>query len=309
MNEKAVDQLLQGLVLAYFNPRTRDNLTLRQALTYFFPVYCHSRIDNARHMCRIAVSMVRIILAATEEFYSLEAEEDSDGELVNDGAGEQEVRALMGSVVGMLVEWTDERRVVEAAASTSMLGTDMAQQKPHAFLHLRVAKDLLERVLGTGEWSSAAGKEESKYLLSMLSKLYIPPPAGNEADDNIAGRELATEVKGLLDEAIDMEVARDATGRNALVKAKNAVLKLLATPATAEGRSRRVGRTRVGRSEGESTVGDTTVASVATEGTGAQETTTIAEEQEGDGETEGETRGGEEGEATVLARGMEQMRV
>ncbi|KAI5306551.1 hypothetical protein KEM56_000315 [Ascosphaera pollenicola] len=299
MNEKAVDQLLQALILAYFNPGTKDNLVLRQALTYFLPVYCHSRLGNAKHMCRITVSMVRIILAAAEEYYSLEAEEDSEGELIDEESGEKEVRALMGNVIGMLVEWTDERRVVEAE-SISVLET--SDTRRHAWLHLSIAKDLLERALGAGEWSSAAGKGERKYLLSMLSKLHIPSPAdlGSANQEDPEGRQLATETKELLDHAIIMGIATDATGRNALVKAKNTVLKILSGP---QAESRSAGRRKDRRGDDdddETVVGDTTVATAVTDATTIEHGTTTIEEEEGEGG---------EGESTVLAQGLERMRM
>ncbi|KAI5288293.1 hypothetical protein KEM54_005321 [Ascosphaera aggregata] len=300
MNGKAVDQLLQALILAYFNPGTKDNLILRQALTYFLPVYCHSRSANAKHMCRIAVSMVGIILAAAEEYFSLEAEEDSDGELIDGESGEKEVRALMSSVVGMLIEWTDERRVVDGEKVDSLLGTP--DERAHAWLHLRIAKDLLERVLGAGEWSSAASKGERKYLLSMLGKLHIPSPTelgrenGNQEDTE--GKQLAMETKELLDHAISMGIATDATSRNALVKAKNSVLKILAVPEAAESKSAWRRRGKPDRDDDDETViGDATITT---------ETATLGQDTTVIGETEGER---EEGESTVLAKGIEQMRM
>ena len=50
--------LLRQLVLAYFDPETRANPSLRQALTYFLPVYCHSRRQNAEAMARVAVGLL-----------------------------------------------------------------------------------------------------------------------------------------------------------------------------------------------------------------------------------------------------------
>ncbi|PGH20120.1 hypothetical protein AJ80_03688 [Polytolypa hystricis UAMH7299] len=268
LNENSIDTLLQALLLSYFHPRTRSNLALRQALTYFFPVYCHSRLSNAHHMRKIAVPVVRLVLAAADEFYSLEAEEDSDGE-IDETVGEKEVKALMAGVVGMLTEWTDDRRIIgfggeaqlPGLSTTSITATPPA--RPADSLHLALTRDILQRILGVGSMS-AASKEEKKHLLSMLSKLYIPPPptatpssrAGSRvpegADDfrssTRSGRtdadvggvsgiqepdeesmELLGAVKELLDQAITGGVATDATGRNALVKAKNSVLKLIAT--------------------------------------------------------------------------------
>ena len=42
--------MLKALVIAYFDPMTSENQTLRQTLSYFFPVYCHSRPENQSRM-------------------------------------------------------------------------------------------------------------------------------------------------------------------------------------------------------------------------------------------------------------------
>ncbi|KAF3479663.1 condensin complex component cnd3 [Arthroderma uncinatum] len=258
-NDNSVATLLQSLVLAFFNPRTRDNLALRQALTYFFPVYCHSHITNAQHMRRIAVPAIRTVLAAVDDFYALEAEEDSDGE-IDGSVGEKETKALMTGVVGMLTEWTDDRRIIglggggDPLAPASLSTNSML--RPSESLHLALTKDILQRVLGVGGFATAP-REERKYLLSMLSKLHLPTPApmpssrassrvpeGAPDDresrrssirtDNMTSQlqedddELPLLVKDLLDQAISAGVAGDAASRNALVKAKNSVLKLLA---------------------------------------------------------------------------------
>ncbi|EER27594.1 HEAT repeat containing protein [Coccidioides posadasii C735 delta SOWgp] len=258
LHESSIDTLLQALVLSFFHPRTRDNLSLRQALTYFLPVYCHSRLNNAQHMRKIAVPVIRVVLAAADDFYALEAEEDSDGE-IDDSVGEKEVKALMAGVIGMMVEWTDDRRIVGLNTEAPLPGTSIAPNpslKPSESLHLALARDILQRVLGVGGFS-AAPREERKLLLSMLGKLHIPAPPsapsrpGSRAPEGPDEREilrsssrsrkpdqeqgtidddgeLLLEVKDLLNQAIASNVASDATGRNALVKVKNAVLKLLA---------------------------------------------------------------------------------
>ncbi|KAM5448779.1 chromosome condensation complex Condensin, subunit G [Microsporum audouinii] len=257
-NDNSVATLLQSLVLAFFNPRTRDNLSLRQALTYFFPVYCHSHIANAQHMRRIAVPAIRTVLAAVDDFYALEAEEDSDGE-IDGSVGEKETKALMTGVVGMLTEWTDDRRIIglggggDPLAPASLSTNSML--RPSESLHLALAKDILQRVLGVGGFATAP-REERKYLLSMLSKLHLPTPAPMPSSrassrvpegapdereslrssirtDNMTSQlqedddELPLLVKDLLDQAISAGVASDASSRNALVKAKNSILKLL----------------------------------------------------------------------------------
>ncbi|KAL4819801.1 nuclear condensing complex subunit [Aspergillus spinulosporus] len=247
-NQHAIETLLQSLVVSFFHPRTRENPALRQALAYFFPVYCHSRPDNTQHMRKITVPVIRTILNSAEEYYSLEAEEDSDGD-IDESVGEKELKALMSGVLGMLAEWTDERRVIGLGGERVLAGGP-ASSNVCGIIHLQLIKDILERVLGISEGSNRCSKEERKLLFSLMSKLYIAPPTapsrsasqapeddtfrssvrssqGELSPENLA---LAQEVKELLDQTIEEGVAADAAGRNALVKVKNVVLKLLAAP-------------------------------------------------------------------------------
>lgn len=248
-NQNAIETLLQSLVVSFFHPRTRENPALRQSLAYFFPVYCHSRAENTQHMRRIAVPVIRNVLNSAEEYYSLEAEEDSDGE-IDESLGDKELKVLMSGVLGMLSEWTDERRVIGLGGERVLAGGP-ASSNACGIIHLELIKDILERVLGVGESNNRCSKEERKLLFSLMSKLYIAPPTvpsrsasqnpegddplrssvrssqGELSPENIA---LAQEVKELLDQTMEEGIAADAAGRNALVKVKNVVLKLLAAP-------------------------------------------------------------------------------
>jgi condensin complex subunit 3 len=47
------DSILQTLVETYFNPSSAQNNLLKQALSYFFPVYCHSVPENQYRMARV----------------------------------------------------------------------------------------------------------------------------------------------------------------------------------------------------------------------------------------------------------------
>ncbi|PYI00626.1 hypothetical protein BO78DRAFT_401960 [Aspergillus sclerotiicarbonarius CBS 121057] len=269
-NQTAVETLLQSLVLSFFHPRTRDNPALRQSLAYFFPVYCHSRVENTEHMRKVGVPVVRATLNAAEEYYSLEAEEDSDGD-IDETVGQRELKALMAGVLGMLAEWTDERRVIGLGGERVLAGGP-ASSNACGFVHLALVKDILERVLGISAGTNRCSKEEKKLLFSLLSKLYIAPPTvpsrsgsrNPEGDDPFRSSvrsaqgeitpenaELAKEVKELLDETIEEGLATEAAGRNALVKVKNSVLKLLAA---AHGGRPASARTREGMDEGDSDV-------------------------------------------------------
>lgn len=47
------DEMLKELVETYFNPSSAENNPLKQALSYFFPVYCHSVPENQYRMARV----------------------------------------------------------------------------------------------------------------------------------------------------------------------------------------------------------------------------------------------------------------
>ena len=48
------DEILKLLVETYFNPQSSQNDPLKQALSYFFPVYCHSVPENQYCMARVS---------------------------------------------------------------------------------------------------------------------------------------------------------------------------------------------------------------------------------------------------------------
>lgn len=315
LNQTAVETLLQSLVVAFFHPRTKEIPALRQSLAYFFPVYCHSRLDNIQHMRRIAVPVIRGVLNAAEEHYSLEAEEDSDGE-IDESLGEREVKALMTGVVGMLAEWTDERRVVGLGGERVLAG-GAPNSTACGWVHLALVRDILERILGVSASSNRCSKDERKLLLSLLSKLYIAAPtappsrsdrassrapdgedqfrtsthSSNGAEVDPEHAELAQEVKELLDQTIDEGLAADAAGRNALTKTKNVILKIMAVAQDARAASARL---RGGTEDAESDAGSVRSASVrrSLEPTGATsrrhvsvEPSIMEEDEEGENDT------------------------
>ncbi|KAJ5524098.1 hypothetical protein N7494_010748 [Penicillium frequentans] len=278
-NQASVETLLQSLVVAFFHPRTKGNPALRQSLAYFFPVYCHSRLDNIQHMRRVAVPVIRAVINAAEEHYSLEAEEDSDGE-VDESVGEREIKVLMTGVVGMMAEWTDERRVVGLGGERVLIG-GTASSTACGWTHLALVKDILERVLGISAGPNRCSREERKLIFSLLSKLYVSAPtlpsrAGSrapEGEDQFRTSirsataleiepdhiQLAQEVKELLDQTIEEGLAAEASSRNALVKTKNSVLKILAVAQDARAASV---RPRAGTEDLESDAGSVRSASV-----------------------------------------------
>ena len=88
------EDLLKALVIAYFNPTTAQNLGLRQALTYFLPVYCHSRRENQERMQKIAVEAIHSLIVVNE---NMDEEEDMVG---------------LTTIAAQMVDWTDPRKLV-----------------------------------------------------------------------------------------------------------------------------------------------------------------------------------------------------
>ena len=104
--------LLKQVVICYFDPDTRENAGVRQALSYFLPVYCHSKADNMERMADIVPDVMHTITAMNE---ALEEGDDMVG---------------LGIVGNMLVDWTDARKLViqgKVADSWEEAGTNRSQ--------------------------------------------------------------------------------------------------------------------------------------------------------------------------------------
>ncbi|TKA63538.1 hypothetical protein B0A49_11325, partial [Cryomyces minteri] len=185
--------LLKQLVVAYFEPDTQGNAGLRQALSYFLPVYCHSRTENAERMVAVAVSVVHSLVNMSEEL-------DEEEEMVG-----------MGVVAAHLVDWTDPRRVIGAAGA---LGTVTGKEKEAGGeVHFSLAEELLEKILTPG-----TSKEEKKIFISMLGKLYISPecaPAKLRA------------IFDLVNEVLENKIITDATSRNVLTRLQASLSKCI----------------------------------------------------------------------------------
>jgi condensin complex subunit 3 len=190
--------LLKQLVVAYFDPDTADNAQLRQSLSYFLPVYCHSRAENSTRMVHIACSVIAKLATIREAFL----EEVADAEEEEDGM------VKLSAVGNMLLDWTDPRKIfgfAEAAGATG--AADGASETHYLF-----AEMILERLV-----TSQVSKEEKKVLFSVLGRLHMPVGGCN-------GERLKT-VLELLAEAVDTKVASDATSRNVLTKLQTQLLK------------------------------------------------------------------------------------
>jgi condensin complex subunit 3 len=199
----ATADILRAFVLSYFDPETVHNPALRQALSYFLPVFCHSKLKNALLMAQIAVPVTSKLLLMREDV------SDEGDEMVG-----------WPVITAHMADWTDGRKVVGAVAATDVgLDDDKAAtisqqaEEPHIYL----ATDILERTL-----AHACSKDERKPLLSLLSKLAIassgPAPIDPEA---------LTTLHELAAEAVQERIGMDATQRNALLKLESNLTKRL----------------------------------------------------------------------------------
>ena len=214
------EDLLKQLVVCYFDPATKDNAGVRQALSYFLPVYCHSRRENMERMAVVVVSIMHTLVNLGEE---LEEEEEMVGIVV---------------VGNMLVDWTDARKlVIQDEAAVSWDEASRREVKAvNGDIHLNLAENLLEKVMNHGCTSMFKQcfrdaylvadhilEEEKRALLSMTSKLYI---IGNSNPEKLQS------VHDLAVEAIDLKVATDAPTRNGLNKLELALHKALGESGT-----------------------------------------------------------------------------
>lgn len=204
------EELLKQLVSLFFDPATIENAAVTQALSYFLPVFCHSKRENMELMSVIAAGVIHTQVNLANE---MDEEEESIG---------------INIVGNMLVDWTDARKLViqdTAAVSWNEAGEKEAKAV-NGDVHLALAESLLERVISHGCSSrfprvaslSCADNcligEERKAILTVLGKLYIT--SNSSVDKLQATTDLAAE-------AVNAKIAPDATSRNSLSKLHHAL--------------------------------------------------------------------------------------
>jgi condensin complex subunit 3 len=195
--------LLKQLVITFFDPDSASNAQLRQSLSYFLPVYCHSRADNATRMATIACSVIGRLTTLRDARL-----EDDDA----DAATSPEAMVSISQVANMLLDWTDPRKIVGYVESSS--STTAAAATTASDAHFVLAEAILERLV-----TSQLNRDERKVLLNMLSKLHLPP--------GVADAETLKTILELLTEAVDSGVATDKTGENILAKLREGLMKLV----------------------------------------------------------------------------------
>jgi condensin complex subunit 3 len=118
--------LLKQMVLAYFDPETAANPSLRQALTYFLPVYCHSRRANAEALAKVAVPVLHTLAERAEDL-------DEEEEMVG-----------LNLVAAQIADWTDPRKMAPFANGGGI------PEEEELDGHLVLAEELLEKILTPG---------------------------------------------------------------------------------------------------------------------------------------------------------------
>ncbi|KAI0598573.1 condensin subunit Cnd3 [Biscogniauxia sp. FL1348] len=178
-------ELLKTLIVAYFDPSTAGNQSVRQALNYFLPVFCYSRAENQDLMRSVA-------LDALHALYNVREGIDDDEMDVSDEM------ASLNSIGACLVDWTDPRKCYVPGVPM-----DADKKNVNGDVHLDFAVDILEKLDGN------FSKEEKKVIAPLLAKLYISPAS---SEDKL--RNLYEDVSS----AVEENLVSDATSRNALYK-------------------------------------------------------------------------------------------
>ncbi|KAK4455973.1 hypothetical protein QBC34DRAFT_339925 [Podospora aff. communis PSN243] len=179
-------ELLKTLVVAYFEPASSGNQSVRQALNYFLPVFCYSRAENQDLMRIVALDALHTLYNVREGL------DDDDADI-------EEEMVSLATIGACLVDWTDPRKCYFPGQSADAL----EKKNVNGDVHLDFAKDILDRLDGN------CTKEEKKIIAALLGKLYVSPAS---SEDKI--REVYADVC----EAVDAQILSDATGRNALYK-------------------------------------------------------------------------------------------
>ncbi|PTB66567.1 ARM repeat-containing protein [Trichoderma citrinoviride] len=184
-DDEACEELLKSLVVAYFDPASSANQTVRQALNYFLPVFCFSRLENQDLMRKVSLLALHSLLNLREGL------EDDDVDVEED-------MVSMTTIGACLVDWTDPRKCYSPE-----LVLDGEKKNPKGDVHLDFACDILDRLRGN------ISKAEKKLVAGLLGKLFVSP---NSSEEKLR------ETYNVVSEAVEEGLVTDTTGRNALYK-------------------------------------------------------------------------------------------
>lgn len=263
--------ILRELALAYFDPDTAHQPGVRQALSYFLPTFCHSKITNALLMAQISVQLIGKLWQKKEDL------DDDDDEMVG-----------WPVITAHIADWTDGRQVVNQVVVDfdGKSSTKLEAEEPHVCL----ASEILEHAL-----TRNCSRDERKPLLALLTKAYIAP-TGSAPDEE----QLSTLLR-LVNEAVESNLGVDATQRNFLTKLETNLTKRVGEVETA---------TQAAESDAETAIPEVTEVpgTAPAEETAAEETAeeTAEEEEKEEGDEEEDTMmAGMQGESTRMPLDLE----
>jgi condensin complex subunit 3 len=127
----AIDDLLKTLVVLYFDPSTAHNQGVRQALSYFLPVYSFSRKENQDRMQKVSLDAFHKLFEIHE---TLDDDVDAETEMVS-----------LATIGAHLVDWTDPRKCY-IPGNQITLADEGAKKAVNGDVHLQFASDILERL-------------------------------------------------------------------------------------------------------------------------------------------------------------------
>ncbi|KAK0723119.1 condensin subunit Cnd3-like protein [Lasiosphaeria miniovina] len=249
-------ELLKTLLVAYFEPASSGNQSVRQALNYFLPVFCYSRPENQDLLRCVALDALHALYNVREGLDDDDA--DVDEEMVS-----------LSTIGACLVDWTDPRKCF-SATSGGGLSVDGEKKNVNGDVHLDFAKNIIERLGGN------ASKEEKKIIAALLGKLYISTAS---SEDKIR------DVYGDVCHAVDTQLLADATSRNALYKIHVSLGKIVNNLDAAQEQQLQVGnnfRRSVSRSTSLGGLEDNNKTVVPDDKTALLTQADIKEEEEGD---------------------------
>ncbi len=116
---------LPEMVLLYYDPATADNISLRQALSYFFPVFSYSKAANQTALAEIAVALLSQLVARFEE---------------QNAAQTLQTMTMTTPILmaAQLLDWCDPRKLV--LSGPEQLDIQSSQ------VHFAIARNICERL-------------------------------------------------------------------------------------------------------------------------------------------------------------------
>ncbi len=125
----AIHDLLKTLIVLYFDPSTQGNQGVRQALSYFLPVYSYSRRENQENMGAVAIPALHQLFNINEGY----DDEEEDKDMVS------------LSVIGAhLVDWTDPRKCYTPGLTLQQM--EEGKKAVNGNVHLVFASEILVKL-------------------------------------------------------------------------------------------------------------------------------------------------------------------